>query len=317
MRHRYLFLAVFLLPAAFISVTGDVSRTLLAVQEDDCAFEDITPAIAAILCAVERKAWIISKSSSAVKNAGCLLGGDRCKAKRHVPTESEVEPSPPPPAAKNKQYQALAMAAEKVVPKTWWREAFADKQFLLSSNDKDLPRKQFDASRLRNKKLKNILQCTTRQQFIRKSFPFSKPQDDASKCTAMSEPVVKAFYELWQNGDTNVMFGGELIPRGKGHTWAPKKEGDGKLLVAAMEVLDYFYTNYGGIWTGCFKMDTSAPCRGALAGIINASIQDHASYPRTLPLCLSSLCSIKMIPSCPSLLHYCVKELILTSDCFP
>ena len=73
MRHRYLFLAVFLLPAAFISVTGDVSRTLLAVQEDDCAFEDITPAIAAILCAVERKAWIISKSSSAVKNAGCLL----------------------------------------------------------------------------------------------------------------------------------------------------------------------------------------------------------------------------------------------------
>jgi len=185
-----------------------VATTVDTALEDTCAFEDLSPAIAAILCAVERKAWVLSPTSSAVKNAGCLLGGDRCKAVRHVPTEAEVQPSPPPPAAKNKQYQALAMKAEKVVPKTWWREAFADKQFLLSSNDRDLPRKQFDASRLRNKKLKNILQCTTRQQFIRKSFPFSVPQADASKCTAMGEPVVKAFQALWQTGDTAALSGG-------------------------------------------------------------------------------------------------------------
>lgn len=235
--------------------------------EDTCAFEDISPAIAAILCAVERKAWTISSTSAAVKNAGCLLGGDRCKAKRHVPTEAEVEPSPPPPAAKNKQYQALAMTAEKVVPKTWFREAFADKQFLLATSDRDLPRKQFDASRLRNKKLKNILQCTTRQQFIRKAFAFSESQEDAAKCTAMNEPVVKAFFNLWNAGDTQENFGGELVPRGKGYIWTPKKEGDGKLLVSAMEVLDHFYEGYGGIWTGCFKMEYSAPCRGALAGM--------------------------------------------------
>ena len=177
------------------------------------------------------------------------------------------------------------MKAEKVVPKTWWREAFADKQFLLSTNDRDLPRKQFDASRLRNKKLKNILQCTTRQQFIRKSFAFSAPQADAAKCTAMGEPVVKAFQALWQEGDTAALFGGELRPRGKGHVWAPKRGGDGRLLVAAMEVLDHFYAGYGGIWTGCFKMEASAPCRGALAGA-HLPLSLCLSFTHTLTDCL-------------------------------
>lgn len=34
---------------------------------------------------------------------------------------------------------------------------------------------------------------------------------------------------------------------------------------AALKVLDLFYTDYGGIWTGCFKFDRFPHCRGALA----------------------------------------------------
>jgi hypothetical protein len=34
---------------------------------------------------------------------------------------------------------------------------------------------------------------------------------------------------------------------------------------AALAVLDLFYTDYGGIWTGCFKFDRFPKCRGALA----------------------------------------------------
>lgn len=163
---------------------------------------------------------------------------------------------------KNKQYQSLAMAAERVVPKTWWRDGFASDLLLLSHNDSDLPRKLFDAGRLRNKKLKNILQCVTRQQFIRRSFSFETPEilvdsasTESSKCTAMSESVVKSFFELWQGG------AGEVI----GGEWRPNDKNNGQLLVSALEVLDHFYANYGGIWTGCFKMEKSSPCRGALA----------------------------------------------------
>ena len=41
------------------------------------------------------------------------------------------------------------------------------------------------------------------------------------------------------------------------------------------QVLDHFYANYGGIWTGCFKLEKSAGCRGALAGnFLTLYIQD-------------------------------------------
>ena len=32
------------------------------------------------------------------------------------------------------------------------------------------------------------------------------------------------------------------------------------------QVLEHFYANYGGVWTGCFKFEKSSSCRGALAG---------------------------------------------------
>ena len=40
-----------------------------------------------------------------------------------------------------------------------------------------------------------------------------------------------------------------------------------QLLVAAMEALHYFYDHpYGGIWTGCFRLEHEPDCRGAIAG---------------------------------------------------
>jgi hypothetical protein len=247
-----------------------VLHSTSSAAEDDCFFRDVGPSVSSIACSVERGAWYISTDSSAMKNAGCLLGGKGCGEKRHVPTMTEIPASPPPLSSKNKQYQALAMKAESIVPKTWWREGFADAQLLLTTTDRELPRKQFDVSDLRNKKMKNLLQCVTRQQFIRKSFAFDEegPVKGELKCTAMADPAVASFLLLWQTGDNSVNFGGKLIKESGSERmiWTPEEESDGELLVSALLVLDHFYANYGSVWTGCFKFDKSSPCRGALAG---------------------------------------------------
>lgn len=246
------------------------SASSSSASEDDCFFRYVGPSVSSVACSVERGAWFISTDSSAMKNAGCLLGGKGCSEKRHVPSMTEIPPSPPPLLAKNKQYQALAMIAESIVPRTWWREGFADPQLLLTTTDSELPRKQFDVSDLSSKKLKNLLQCVTRQQFIRKSFAFDEeePIKGEAKCTAMADPVVATFLRLWQTGDNSVNFGGKLIKEfgSERMIWTPEKEVDGELLVSALQVLDHFYANYGSVWTGCFKFDKSSPCRGALAG---------------------------------------------------
>lgn len=71
---------------------------------------------------------------------------NRCSHPINIPRQHEVKPSKPPPPAKNKQYQQLAEAAEKLVPSIWWRDGFAYDGFLLSHNDSELPRKLFDSS---------------------------------------------------------------------------------------------------------------------------------------------------------------------------
>jgi len=246
-----------------------------------CEFsDDVSPAMNRLLCAVEQGRWFIPQNATALRNAGCLLGGKgRCDSPRKVPLESEIPKSQAPPAAKNRQYQALAMKAEELVPKIWWRDGFDSALLLLSAEDRDLPRKQFDASRLSSKKLKNMHQCVTRQQFIRRSMDFDESssahstaaigageveQQQQSKCAAMKEPVVSSFFEMWNSpsGLGRGLFGGVLNRRGD---WSPSRADKGKLLVAALEVLEHFYTNYGGVWTGCFKLEKSPSCRGALA----------------------------------------------------
>lgn len=236
-----------------------------------CDFHSsLSPAIHSILCAVEKEIWSIPSNTSALTNVGCLLGNKRCDNVMKVPTQEEVPASPPPPNAKNAKYQELATIAEKVVPKTWWRAGFADDKLLLSHNNEELPRKQFDSKVLSNKKLKNIYQCVTRQQFMRKSFDFGKTfssmQSTESKtiCVAHKEAVIMNFFNLWKESQADL--GGSFTQVGDAKLWYPKSSDGGKLLMAASETLEHFYTNYGGVWTGCFAYEKVTECRGALAG---------------------------------------------------
>ena len=160
--------------------------------------KDLTSTVATLLCAVESGKLRIDLESNAVLNAGCLIGReDRCKYVRSVPTVAEIPPSPPPPAAKMKEYQRLASIAEGFIEQTWWRQGFASDLLLLSHNDSELPKKQFSAKKIRNKRLKNMFQCVLRQQFIRKSYDFNAAVDRSKfdreeakfNCTAMAHAV--------------------------------------------------------------------------------------------------------------------------------
>jgi len=192
-----------------VSTIGDGTTASSLDGCPDIAYGVLTP-IHLILCAVDTKVWSIAKNCSTLLNAGCLLGGNRCEGVMHVPTEVEVHPSPPPPDALNKDYQRLAIIAEAIVPKIWWRDGFDHDKLLLSHNDSELPRKLFNIRQLSNKKLRNIYQCVSRQQFIRVSLDFnSAPRK--SKCDAMKETVIRKFFELWSRhkdslGDLPILF---------------------------------------------------------------------------------------------------------------
>jgi hypothetical protein len=73
---------------------------------------------------------------------------------------------------------------------------------------------------------------------------------------------VKKFKILWEK-DGRKMLGGEIKANGDGFLlW---RAVDLEVRDAALAVLDLFYADYGGIWTGCFKFDRFPQCRGALA----------------------------------------------------
>jgi len=263
-----------------------------------------------MLCSVESGVWALPAAASAAPytDSGCLLDpqGHRCGTVRPVPKEEDTPASPPPPQSKNADYHRFATQAEKIVPRTWWREAFANENLLLSKNDKELPAKQFDERKsLENKKLKNLHQCVTRQQFIRKSFSFSEateaeesgdvprasPIDNGAQkniCSAAQEPSVQAFFKLFAK---DPLVGGAIRPHadkagssvsssgsgsGSGsdrptpaqlqkNGWYLNKAQNGDIYMAAHETLGYFYREAGGIWTGCFKVIRSSYCRGAIA----------------------------------------------------
>jgi hypothetical protein len=231
------------------------------------SLSDVSVPISAIVCSIENRVWRIPAESPALVNAGCMLGAgpQRCAGVMHIPTQEQVPISPPPPNALNKDYQRLAEIAEKVVPQTWFRDGFDNPLLLLSRNDAELPRKQLNIRQLSNKKLRNMYQCVTRQQFIRSYLDFSLPVDDTGKgkkCAAMGEAVVQRFLALWQS-DAGVgqMLGGRLT----NNVWLPDGTRGSDLLIAALEVVAHFFESYGGIWTGCFRLERNADCRGALA----------------------------------------------------
>ena len=263
-----------------------------------------------MLCSVESGVWALPEAASAAPytESGCLLDpqGHRCGTVRPIPKEEDTPASPPAPQSKNPDYHRFATQAERIVPKTWWRAAFSNENLLLSKNDKELPAKQFNERKsVENKKLKNIHQCVTRQNFIRKSFSFSQAMEDeesgetplanpidtgANKnvCLAAQEPSVQSFFKLFTK---DPLMGGEFKPHpsnggGGGRApaasteaggappspmqlqkngWYPNKAHNGDIYMSAHETLTYFYTNAGGIWTGCFKVMRSSYCRGAIA----------------------------------------------------
>jgi hypothetical protein len=254
-------LSIFCLLLIVVFSAAEEATRRLAQQQ--CDYKSLSEPVKAILCSVEEGAWFIPKTTSALTTAGCLLGGKRCTEVMHIPTEKEVPPSPPPPDALNKDYQRLALIAESVVPKVWWRAGFDNDMLLLSHNDSELPRKQLNIRQLSNKKLRNMYQCVTRQVFIRVSLDFTDTSTSVaqnSKCPSMRDPVVMKFARLWN--EHKATLGGVVT----GRVWFPDGGESNNLLVSALEVLQHYYDNYGGIWTGCFRLEKSPECRGALAG---------------------------------------------------
>lgn len=236
-----------------------------------CNFVDLSNIMKAILCSVESKVLSIPKESFKYEYVGCLLDnfpkskGNRCNSIQKIPIEADIKASDKinPPAAKNKHYQNLAMTAEKYVPWEWWREAFAHDGLLLSHNDSELPKKLLDGTQFRNKKLKNILTCATRQPFIRKSFDFYEEEGTAqSKCK--DEKTIQIFYEKWIENRESLH--GSFTKDSHGFdSWKPLDSFHDKLLLPAFDALDYYFKVFGGIWTGCFGLQKDSFCRQGLA----------------------------------------------------
>lgn len=239
-----------------------------------CNFRNLSLVIDSVLCNVESKNWKFPQSLSDYKALGCLLDNfptsrkgnnlSRCSSVRPIPRQSDILPSLNPPEAKNKHYQYLATTAEKLVPVTYWRQGYANDQLLLSHNNSELPKRLLDTSQLRNKKLKNILACVTRQVFIRKSFEFDSYNSIPIVSKCKDESVIKAFFDLWIVEKEKL--GGSISSVKSKASWTPGNSGN--LLMRALDALDYYYLTFGGIWQGCFGIDSDSYCRGGLAGIL-------------------------------------------------
>jgi len=250
--------AIFLRTTVSDTSPTDASLLLISKKCGDLNVDDLTPAVASLLCAVERGNLFIDQQTNSLVNAGCLIGKpERCSTTKHVPTEAETPASPPPPDAKIEEYQKIATVAESYIDQNWWRKGFASDDFLLSHNDAELPTAQYTIKKLRHKKLKNMLQCVTRQQFIRKSYDLSSVLD-ASKfdneekkqnCTAMSHPDVILFLQAWKK-DSKKMFGGAFKhANSPDKGWEPVHDHN-TMRESSLNVLGVFYDDYGGIWTG-------------------------------------------------------------------
>ncbi len=290
--------------ASYARITISQSSTASYIGEGLCAYSSrVSTPVQHMLCAVESGVWALPAAVSAppYSKKNCLLDpkGDRCEIARPVPKQEDTPASPPPPPSRNPEYHKFASQAEKLVPKTWWREAFASDSLLLSRNDNELPAKQFSEKKnVDNKKLKNLYQCATRQVFIRKSYSYSEegeepplpneqpqnikpssPDGGKSVCMASHEPAVQTFFKLftedpnlggiYRSHDQSDVYSSESSPitprRLRKVGWYPSKHHDGKMYMSAYETLQFFYKEVGGIWTGCFKMLKSPYCRGAVA----------------------------------------------------
>ena len=251
-----IFLLIFLININ--SIESDVANPCLISP-------DVSYPIALLLCNIELgniKIWhnstIIKKYS---ENNICLIGkAARCSTESPMkaPVEGELGVSEIPPESKNKFYQKLALEAESIIPESWWRKSFSNPKLLLSNDPKtDLPKIIFDSTIKNNRKFKQLVQCVSRQQFIRSPYTTPLVLPSESPCSIKDNESIKIFYEEWMKYVDTFDKQFDLLQ------YVPK---DKSILVkSANNVLDYFYSNYGGIWTGCFKMKESIDCRLSLA----------------------------------------------------
>lgn len=144
-----------------------------------CLDTELSLPISAMLTAVEEKRWKLGISSG---DNTCLIGKTDCKIPLKPPLEKNSFPPEVLPVSKNAEYQKLALTAETIVPKTWWRAAFMSPELLLYKSPADGPKVFYDPKKsLAHKRLRNLYQCSTRQDFIRKPFPFA-PAPAEGKC---------------------------------------------------------------------------------------------------------------------------------------
>ena len=74
----YMLDRMWLLKGLVFLLTWRNCHTIRSSSNDNCVLsEDLSPAMTAILCAVERRIWTIPMTSPAVSNSGCLLGSSR------------------------------------------------------------------------------------------------------------------------------------------------------------------------------------------------------------------------------------------------
>lgn len=249
----------FVLAIALLGVS--VQQLTAKGNEKNCNYHGLSRSIAIALCEVENGIIKIENSAVATESTKkCYIGKNRCNEVLQSPNPDLILPSKPPPAAKNKKYQELATIAERSVPETWWRKSFADDLLLLSHNNDELPTKLFESNSFSNKKLKNIYQCVSRQQFMRKSYNFEDMR--INNCSAIHDVSVKLFFIQWKNS----FYFQDSKLGGISSQIIASNAMDSGLYESALKVLNYFYTNFGGIWTGCFGLELISDCRGALAG---------------------------------------------------
>lgn len=246
-----------------------LSLCLLRAQSDElCAFHDLSPPIQSILCGVEKGFLTITLKDD--KSKECWLGKKYCTEAVKVPLQSEVPPSPPIEESSNLQYRELAQRAESIIPKTWWREGFADEKLVLTKNLGYLPKKLLDMRSESNRKLKSLHRCVSRTHFMRQSFDYAnykpKPNTNTSHiCKAMEDGVVKTFFKLWNIHREDLDGSYSLGRDNRTSIWFPKRSNRSYLTKTASYVLEYFYAHYSSVHA-CFGLVEYMDCRGALAG---------------------------------------------------
>lgn len=224
--------------------------------------EDLSYPIAALLCQVEAQDPLLYSLDSVDDQALCLLGQGKCDQPLPVPAAEDLTPVTELPVAVNPMYQRLSLTAERLLPTTWWRQAFNDSSLLLTP--RIFPLRLFQLSKdVKKKRLRNIANCLARISIIRTDFADTPAvPGQREECRAKGTRVVQLFEEQWTKDGGR--FGGSLSEEGKWSAGLSNRH----LYKLASGCLDYFIETAGDVWTGCIRLSKSSYCRGALSAAV-------------------------------------------------